>query len=95
MDLSGELDREELRVILNEVREFKGLETVSDSDFDHMWTAFDIDDSGTIDKDEFRSYVKKYSLQKIPPFESSQAGAQPELKIYQEGAKMERKKSMQ
>ncbi len=48
-----------------------------------------------MDKDEFRSYAKKYSLAKIPPFVVSQHGSKPELFVQRPGAKIERTKSLE
>lgn len=58
-----------------------------------VWKAFDTDESGFVDKDEFRAYVKKYTLEKMPPFQISPTGSSPELKVYQQGAKHIRKQS--
>ena len=46
-----------------------------------------------IDKDEFRAYVKKYTLEKMPPFKIAATGSRPDLQVYREGAKIERKRS--
>jgi len=93
-DLSGELDRDEMQVILREIRTFHGKkEEMSPEEYEMVWKAFDTDESGFVDKDEFRAYVKKYTLEKMPPFQISPTGSSPELKVYQQGAKHIRKQS--
>lgn len=84
LDDSKVLEDSELEVMFNELRKFNlgeeckplGLE-----DFTMMVEAMDLDGNGTIDREEFRSYVKKYGLQKVPPFEASPTGARPEMRV--------------
>ncbi|CAD7968381.1 unnamed protein product [Amoebophrya sp. A25] len=89
VDLSGELDRDELSTVVHEIRTFHGsANDITSDEFDMVWRAFDTDESGTVDKDEFRAYVKKYTLERMPPFQISPAGSSPELIV-----KMDRKGS--
>lgn len=92
VDDSGELDSEEMRVLLLEVKKYQEKKEhvdLSPSEFTDIWNAFDNDLDGTIDKDEFRSFVKKYSLKHVPPVAPS-LGTLPELRVYQDGAKTKR-----
>eukprot|EP00406_Dinophysis_acuminata_P073293 CAMPEP_0179243954 /NCGR_PEP_ID=MMETSP0797-20121207/17808_1 /TAXON_ID=47934 /ORGANISM="Dinophysis acuminata, Strain DAEP01" /LENGTH=576 /DNA_ID=CAMNT_0020951455 /DNA_START=83 /DNA_END=1814 /DNA_ORIENTATION=+ len=92
VDDSGELDSEEMKVLLLEVKKYQEKKEhvdLSPSEFTDVWNAFDNDLDGTIDKDEFRSFVKKYSLKHVPPVAPS-LGTLPELRVYQDGAKSKR-----
>ena len=59
-DGSGDLDKDETRVFVNQLLNDLNFEQITDNEFDKVFSKFDADMSGTVEKDEMVEFIKHF-----------------------------------